>query len=182
MRLSLWLFVPVLAAVGFAVAPQKAALNKLDKKVVNATAVIHATKGQTAAGVVKFERIEDGCKITWDLSGLAPGKHGFHIHEFGDCNCDDGKCAGGHFNPEGKKHGGPASPERHVGDLGNIEAAADGTSKGEMTDKLVRLNGDRSVVGRAVILHEKADDETTDPTGNAGARVGIGVIGIAKEQ
>ncbi len=174
MKRSLWLLVPVLVAAGFALVPEK--------KVTNATAVIHATKDQKVTGVVKFERTEEGSKIMWDLQNLTPGKHGFHIHEFGDCNCDDGKCAGGHFNPDGKKHGGPTSAERHVGDLGNIEAGADGTSKGEMTDKMIHLNGERSIVGRAVILHAKADDMTTDPAGDAGPRIGIGVIGIAKEQ
>ena len=174
MKRSLWLLAPVLAAVAFAFGPEK--------KVVGATAVIHPTKGQSVSGVVKFEQTDAGCKITWDLLGLTPGKHGFHIHEFGDCNCEDGKCAGAHFNPEGKKHGGPTSAERHVGDLGNVVADEKGVAKGEMVDKLISLGGANSVVGRAVIVHEKEDDMKTDPTGDAGGRIGIGVIGIAKEQ
>ena len=161
-------------AAGLALAPQK--------KVTHATAVIHPTKGQSVSGVVKFEQTDAGCKITWELLGLTPGKHGFHIHEFGDCNCEDGKCAGSHFNPEGKKHGGPTSAERHVGDLGNVVADDKGVAKGEMVDKLVSLGGAHSIVGRAVIVHEKEDDMKTDPTGDAGGRIGIGVIGISKEQ
>ncbi len=172
---SLWAIVPAsIIAAGFALAPEK--------KVTNATAVVHPTKGQTVGGVVKFEQTDAGCKMTWELTGLTPGKHGLHIHEFGDCNCDDGKCAGGHFNPEGKKHGGPTSAERHVGDLGNVTADDKGVAKGELTDKLISLGGARSIVGRAVILHEKEDDLATDPTGNAGGRIGIAVVGIAKEQ
>ena len=163
-----------LIAVGFAVGPAKTC--------TKATAVVHPVKGQTVSGSVKFEKTDGGTKISWDLAGLTPGKHGFHIHELGDCNCDDLKCAGGHFNPEGKKHGSPMAPERHVGDLGNIEADAKGMSKGEMTDKQITLTGDHSVVGRSVILHAKEDDMTTDPAGNAGDRIASGVIGIAKEE
>ncbi len=174
MKRLAWLLVPLLAAAGFALLPEK--------KVTRATAVIHPTKGQTVSGVVKFERTLGGTTIQWELSGLTPGLHGFHIHEFGDCNCDDGKCAGGHYNPEGKKHGGPGAAERHVGDLGNIEAGADGKSSGTLTDPLVQLGGPHSVIGRAVIVHEKPDDLASDPTGNAGGRIGIGVIGIAKEE
>lgn len=152
------------------------------KRCVAATAVVHPTKGNTVKGVVQLEQVEGGCRIAWDLEGLAPGQHGFHIHELGDCNCDDGKCTGGHFNPAGRKHGAPSAAERHVGDLGNIEAGADGRSKGEMIDKLVTLNGPQSVVGRAILVHADPDDLATDPTGNAGARIGVGVIGIRKEE
>jgi Cu-Zn family superoxide dismutase len=166
--------VPAALVVGFALAPEK--------KVVSATAVIHPTKGQTVAGVVKFEQTDAGCKVTWALTGLAPGLHGMHVHELGDCNCDDGKCTGGHFNPEGKKHGGPAGPERHVGDLGNVKADDKGNATGEMVDPQISLSGAHSIIGRAVVVHEKEDDLKTDPTGNAGGRFGIGVVGISKEQ
>ena len=172
---SLWVALPAaLLLAGFAFAPEK--------KVTAATAVVHAAKGQTVSGVVKFEAVADGVKVSWELSGLAPGKHGFHIHEYGDCNCDDGKCVGGHFNPDGKKHGGPTTAERHAGDLGNIEADAKGMSKGEMTDKQIALGGAHSIIGRAIMIHEKEDDMKTDPTGNAGGRFGYGTIGIAKEE
>jgi Cu-Zn family superoxide dismutase len=175
MKKSFWIALPAaLLLAGFAFAPEK--------KVTKATAVVHPTKGQAVSGTVKFESTADGVKIAWDLTGLTPGKHGFHIHELGDCNCDDGKCAGGHFNPEGKKHGAPTGGERHVGDLGNIEADAKGVAKGEMTDKEVALGGAHSIIGRSVMIHEKEDDMKTDPTGNAGGRIGLGAIGIAKEE
>jgi Cu-Zn family superoxide dismutase len=173
--MKLWICAAAgLAAVAFTMAPAK--------KCTQATAVVHPAKGQAVGGVVKFDAVDGGVKISWELTGLAPGKHGFHIHELGDCNCDDLKCAGGHFNPEGKKHGGPSSPDRHVGDLGNVEAGADGTSKGETTDKMIALSGDHSIVGRSVILHEKADDLATEPAGNAGNRIASGVVGIKKEE
>jgi len=155
---------------------------KQDKKVVKAVAVVTATQGHETKGVVTFEASGDSVKITYDLTGLSPGKHGFHIHELGDINCPDGKCAGGHFNPFGKHHGGPTSGERHVGDLGNIEADASGAAKGEMTDSMVKLGGAASIIGRSVMLHAGADDLKSDPAGDAGARVGDGVIGIAKEE
>ena len=175
MNRSMWLALPAaLLLAGFAFGPEK--------KVTNAIAVVKPNQGHTVNGVVKFEATAGGVKITWDLKGLAPGKHGFHIHEFGNCDCPDGKCAGGHFNPDGKKHGGPTTAERHVGDLGNIEADAKGESKGEMTDAVIALSGAHSIVGRTVMIHEKADDLKTDPTGDAGARIGVGVVGIAKEE
>jgi len=175
MNRSMWLALPAaLLLAGFAFAPEK--------KVTSAIAVVHPNQGATVNGVVKFEATAKGVKVSWDLKGLAPGKHGFHIHELGNTDCPDGKCAGGHFNPDGKKHGGPATAERHVGDLGNIEADAKGESKGEMEDAMIALAGAHSIVGRTVMLHEKADDLKTDPAGDAGARIGVGVVGIAKEE
>lgn len=175
MKRIIWTIIPAaLVAVAFAIAPAK--------KVTQATAVVHPTEGNTVSGVVKFADTPDGLKMSIELSGLTPGKHGFHIHELGDCNCKDGKCAGGHFNPDGKKHGGPTSAERHAGDLGNVEADAKGNVKVDITDKMISLNGANSVIGRTVMIHEKEDDLKTDPTGNAGNRIGLGVIGIAKEE
>jgi Cu-Zn family superoxide dismutase len=87
---------------------------------------------------------------------------------------------GGHFNPDKEKHGGPHDTQRHVGDLGNIEADAGGTATIKMTDKLVQLHGKHSVIGHGLIVHAKADDLKTQPTGDAGGRVAQGVIGVAK--
>ncbi len=84
------------------------------------------------------------------------------------------------FNPEGKKHGGPSDIERHIGDLGNIVANEEGIAHLELTDKLIKLNGKNSVIGRAIIVHQGEDDLSSQPTGNAGARAAYGVIGISK--
>ena len=119
-------------------------------------------------------------KVIADVTGLTPGKHGFHVHEFGDCSSPDGNSAGAHFNPTHKQHGAPDAADRHAGDLGNIEADAAGKAHLECTDKTMKLLGPDSIVGRAVIVHEKEDDLKTQPTGNAGGRVACGVIGVAK--
>jgi Cu-Zn family superoxide dismutase len=148
----------------------------------NAVAVIHGFGDSHVKGVVHFKATTDGVQISGQLSGLKPGKHGFHIHEFGDVSSADPKCHGGHFNPDKKKHGGPADAERHVGDLGNITAGDDGKAAINMTDKQIALSGSHSIVGRAVIIHEKADDLKTQPTGDAGGRIAGGVVGIADPQ
>ena len=143
-------------------------------------AVLHPTEGNKAKGTVTFEKVDGGIKVSAELEGLSQGKHGFHIHEFGDCSAVDGGSAGGHFNPTKKNHGAPEDTERHVGDLGNVEAGSDGTASYERVDSVVTLSGDNSILGRAVIVHAGEDDLTSQPTGDAGARVACGVIGIAK--
>ena len=149
-----------------------------------AVCVLTPTKksGGHVQGTVTFTQTDAGVEISGEITGLTPGKHGFHIHEFGDCSSADPKCHGGHFNPDKKKHGGPDSEERHVGDLGNITADGRGKAVIDMTDKLIALSGPHSIVGRAVIIHEKADDLKTQPTGDAGARIAGGVVGIADPQ
>jgi Cu-Zn family superoxide dismutase len=145
-----------------------------------ATAVIYPTQGNSANGVVSFIQKEKGVHITATIHGLTPGEHGFHIHEFGNCACSDAVCAGDHFNPTGKPHAGPHDPERHLGDLGNIIADAQGNATYDFLDDQLSLNGPYSIIGRALIIHAQKDDFISQPTGNAGARVGCGVIGIKK--
>lgn len=146
-----------------------------------AIAVLSPTKDQKAFGIVTFTVVENGVRVIAEIAGLTPGKHGFHIHEFGDCSAPDGASAGGHFNPTNMPHSMPTSSKRHVGDLGNIEAGEDGTVHLDYVDTMISLTGDHSIIGRGVIVHEKEDDLTTQPTGAAGARVACGVIGVAKE-
>jgi superoxide dismutase, Cu-Zn family len=148
--------------------------------VKRAIAVVTATKGNTVRGVVTFEEGEKGVHVVVNLAGLKPGKHGFHIHEFGDISSDDGSSAGGHFNPTGMPHSMPMSVKRHAGDMGNIVADEQGNAHLDYTDSEMKLNGKNSIIGHAVIVHEKEDDFKTQPTGNAGARVANGVIGISK--
>jgi Cu-Zn family superoxide dismutase len=145
-----------------------------------AVCVLTPTKGQKVSGVVVFTRKGSEIEITGEITGLTPGPHGFHVHEYGDLNSDDGLATGGHFNPDKKDHGGPHAKVRHVGDLGNVEADKDGKVKLHMTDKLIQLHGPHSIVGRGLIVHAKADDLKTQPTGDAGGRVAQGVIGVAK--
>ena len=145
-----------------------------------AIAVLHPTKGSKVEGTVTFTKSGDETKVVADVTGLTPGKHGFHIHEFGDCSSADGKSAGGHFNPENEPHAGHDMAQRHVGDLGNIDADASGKAHLELTDKMMTFEGKNNIIGRGVIVHEKADDLKTQPTGDAGGREACGVIGIAK--
>ena len=128
-------------------------------------------------GTATFSEIEGGVEIHVSVAGAPPGTHGFHIHELGDCSADDFTSAGGHFNPTGAPHGGPADAERHAGDLGNLEIGEDGSGHLSLTSDLLTVSaGDRSVVGRGVILHAAADDLESQPTGAAGARLACGVV------
>ena len=147
----------------------------------SAIAVITPTRANTVRGFVTFTQLDHGVRVVANLTGLTPGKHGFHIHEYGDCSADDATSAGGHYNPTGMKHSMPTSATRHEGDMGNIEANESGNAHLEYVDDFMTLSGEHSIIGHAVIVHEKEDDFVTQPTGNAGARVGCGVIGIAKE-
>jgi len=156
---------------------EKAPVEKVMKHVTKAEAVINPTKDQHVSGKVVFEEIGNGkVSITADIEGLTPGLHGFHVHEKGDCSAHDASSAGGHFNPTNKKHGGPADSERHVGDLGNLEADQDGKARYEFIDEVITLNGENSIVGKSIVIHADPDDLTTQPTGNSGARIGCGVI------
>lgn len=150
------------------------------KKVTRAVAALHPTASNTAEGTVWFTAGSGGVAVKATLKGLAPGSHGFHVHEFGDCTSADGAAAGGHFNPAAKPHGAPTDSARHAGDLGNVTAAADGTATLQWTDPSMKLDGPDGVIGHAVILHQNADDLKTQPTGNAGGRVACGVVGVAK--
>lgn len=145
----------------------------------SSTVDLKATKeGSAVSGTVQFEEVQEGLKVNADVKGVSPGKYGFHIHENGSC-ADEGKAAGGHFNPEGAPHGlltKDGFSHAHAGDMGNIEIGPDGTGKLEMILPEVSLSeGKYNVSGKAIILHEKEDD-FGQPTGNAGARVGCGII------
>jgi Cu-Zn family superoxide dismutase len=145
-----------------------------------AIALVTPTKTNLCHGVVTFTQEKRGIRIVADLHDLTPGEHGFHIHEWGNCNCDDAVCAGDHFNPTHARHGARDSKDRHLGDLGNIKADELGNARLDIIDPIIQLNGPASIIGRSVIVHEKADDGKTQPTGNAGKRVACGVIGIAR--
>jgi Cu-Zn family superoxide dismutase len=149
-------------------------------KVTKAIAVVHPLGDSNVKGTVTFTQKGEGVEVVAEMSGLAPGEHGFHVHEFGDCSMADGKCAGGHWNPTNMPHAGPDDARRHAGDLGNIKADEEGNATYKRVDKMLSLNGPTSIVGRSVIVHANPDDfKTQDPPGNAGARIGCGVIGIA---
>lgn len=147
-------------------------------EVTEAIALLHPTQGSTVKGTVVFSKVNGDVKVVADVEGLTPGKHGFHIHEYGDCSAADATSAGGHFNPETTAHGAPTDEKRHLGDLGNITADADGKAHFEWTDSEIALNGPHAIVGRSVIVHAGEDDLTSQPTGKAGPRLACGIIGI----
>jgi superoxide dismutase, Cu-Zn family len=159
----------------------RAAEGRVAETPARAVAVLHPTEGNKVSGVVSFEGKDNSLEVVGEISGLTAGtKHGFHIHEYGDCSASNADSAGGHFNPGNMPHGGPQSDKRHVGDLGNVEADGNGNAKFRMVDSFMALEGHNSIVGRAVVVHAKPDDLATQPTGDAGARWACGVVGIAK--
>jgi Cu-Zn family superoxide dismutase len=149
--------------------------------ITKAIAVLHPTKGSKVEGTVTFTTTRGGIHVHATVHGLSDGLHGFHIHEFGDTSSDDGTSAGGHFNPLGAQHAAPNARPRHVGDLGNIESK-DGVATYDYTDPMLSFVGPTSILGRGLVVHEKADDLKTQPTGNAGGRLAVGVIGVAKSE
>ena len=131
-------------------------------------------------GTVRLAQVPEGVKISLDVSGLSPGMHAFHIHGTGKCDPPDFKSAGGHFNPEGKKHGLKNPDGPHAGDMENVEVGEDGTAQVEVVNTRVTLGEGKNSLfqpdGTAIVIHAKADDNMSDPAGNAGPRVACGVI------
>ncbi|OFV98034.1 MAG: hypothetical protein A3F68_04385 [Acidobacteria bacterium RIFCSPLOWO2_12_FULL_54_10] len=173
------LSLPIIALIGCGPAEQpaeQAAAPPPAPPAKTASVELAATQGNNVTGTVKFTEDMGAVHVEYHVTGLAAGKHGFHIHETGDCSAPDGASAGGHFNPDGKAHGAPDAAEHHVGDLGNIEAGADGMAMGDIHSSSLAFEGPNSFVGKAVIVHGGEDDVTTQPTGNAGPRLACGVI------
>lgn len=159
-----------------------------DETPISAIAVLKSSNGHIS-GVVRFEQNQTSSltHVYVNITGLPPGDHGFHIHQFGDLS-NGCISAGPHFNPNALTHGSPNDTVRHVGDLGNLEANSAGDSVFELKDKQIQLSGSHSVIGRAVVVHELKDDlglgtgtkeAESKKTGNAGARIACAVIGIA---
>jgi superoxide dismutase, Cu-Zn family len=148
--------------------------------IEQAVAVIYPTEGNDIEGTVTFTQADDGVRVQATVSGLnSEATHGFHIHQYGDCRASDGTSAAGHFNPMEMPHGAPTAGERHVGDMGNLPTNADGMVDLDYTDSVIELNGPNSIIGRGVIVHAGRDDLESQPTGDAGSRLGCGVIGVA---
>jgi len=151
-----------------------------------AVCILQSHGGSGVTGQFDLKQAGPGApiKITGFIIGLTPGKHGFHVHEFGDLS-DGCVTAGAHFNPFNKTHGAPLDEERHVGDLGNITATG-GNTLVEMEDKVITLYGDKSIIGRSFVVHANEDDlgkggfEDSKTTGHAGGRIACGVIALSK--
>ena len=147
-----------------------------------ASAQLEPTRGNTARGTVMFHQHADGVMVHARVSGLKPGQeHGFHVHEKGDCSSGDGMSAGGHFNPLGQPHGHHGGTDKHAGDLPALKADAQGNADARFMVRGITVgSGATDVVGKGLIVHAQPDDWTTQPTGNAGARVACAVIAAGR--
>jgi Cu-Zn family superoxide dismutase len=166
------------SAFFLATASGAAAGNKM-----KAGADIKDATGKTM-GTATLTEVKKGVKIVLKVSGLSPGKHGFHLHEKGACDPPDFKSAGGHFNPFGKHHGAKNPQGKHAGDFPNLEVKENGTAKVTVVAEGATLKqGAGSLLkedGTSIVIHADADDEMSDPAGNSGARIGCGTIVTVK--
>ncbi len=144
-----------------------------------AVAELEPTQGNEVRGTVTFTQEGNNVRVVAAVTGLQPdASHGFHVHEVGDCSAPDASSAGDHYNPHGSPHGGPddSVDERHIGDMGNLEADDNGTAEYDRTIDGLTLSGSDSIVGKSVLVHAQEDDLESQPTGDAGARLACGVI------
>ena len=186
---SIFVVVALFAVAALACAPAEEEVAPVVEEIgvepeaapVVAVAVLQPREDKQVSGTVTFTQRGGLVEVAAEVVGVeGPGLRGFHLHEHGDCSAADFTSAGDHFDPHGGHHGPPSDPEGHAGDFGNIEIREDGSgSLVLLTDQLTVEPGPASVVGRAVILHEQADDLETQPTGDAGGRVACGVVELA---
>ena len=143
-----------------------------------ATAQINSASGSTLTGTAIFTKDGENITLSIGIRNASPGIHAVHIHESGDCSAPDGTSAGGHWNPTDVAHGQWGVGEFHLGDIGNITVGDDGTGSIELTTDLweIGTGSDIDVIGKGIIVHADADDFVSQPSGNAGARIGCGVI------
>jgi Cu-Zn family superoxide dismutase len=143
-----------------------------------AVAVLEAKSGSEMTGEAFF--VPKGGELSFGIhiENASPGEHAVHIHELGDCSAADASSAGEHWNPTAQDHGKWGVEPFHLGDIGNIEVGSDGDGSLSLTTDLWSLeqNGESSVLEKAIVVHEQADDFTTQPGGDAGDRLACGVI------
>ncbi|MBB6453417.1 Cu-Zn family superoxide dismutase [Salirhabdus euzebyi] len=136
-------------------------------------------------GTATLSEQAEGVKIKLNITGLEPGFHAIHIHEFPKCEGPDFKSAGNHFNPDSKLHGLMHPEGAHVGDMPNVEAAEDGKIDGEVTVEKATLADDKYSLlkgeGTSLVIHESQDNGMSQPAGDAGARVACGKITLAED-
>ncbi|MEP2668600.1 MAG: superoxide dismutase family protein [Cyclobacteriaceae bacterium] len=144
-----------------------------------ATATMNSASGSTASGTASFTQTGDNTvRMSIEMTGLTPGDHALHLHEYGDCSAPDATSAGGHWNPGGMSHGKRGEGEFHAGDVINLTADAEGNVSwsGEIEGWTIGGDNSTNILGKGIIIHAEIDDFTTQPTGAAGGRVACGVI------
>jgi Cu-Zn family superoxide dismutase len=144
-----------------------------------ATVQLAATQGHEARGSLTLTAEAEGVRVKGAVEGLKPtGEFGFHIHEKGDCSAPDASSAGPHFNPGNAVHGNPEGGAHHAGDMYNLKSDGQGVARVDVLARGTTLGGGQptDVAGRAIVVHEKADDYSSQPAGDSGDRIACGVI------
>ncbi len=150
----------------------------------NAVVELQPTQGNSVSGTLTLVSMQSGVRITGTVQGLTPNsEQGFHVHAKGDCSAPDASSAGDHFNPTSQPHGNPKSASaHHLGDMMNLRADAKGVAQVDVSVEGAGLHTGRpnDLFGKSIVVHQKADDYSTQPSGNSGNRVACGVIKDAK--
>ena len=190
-RIGRWSSIPInggyrslidLPVRGKAQVTGKHQLTGLGETAEQATAMIGESNASGVTGKAVFTRNGDNITFVVELNNASAGQHAVHIHEKGDCSAPDGTSAGGHWNPTGVAHGKWGEGEFHLGDIGNLTADEQGAGRLQLTTNLWEMNtgSDIDVVGKAIVVHAGPDDFVSQPSGNAGARIGCGVIKLGR--
>ena len=147
-----------------------------------ATANLAPASASLTSGTLTLTTMGDGVHVGGEIGSLRPGAHGFHVHEFGDCSAADASSAGGHFNPTNPPHGRSGPGPHHLGDSDNIVANADGVAvvDAHLHDVTLGTGLANDIAGKAIVVHAQPDDYTSQPSGDAGARVACGVIAVIR--
>ena len=161
--------------------PSIAAATATAETAPGAAVQLAATQGNTANGGLKITASGSGVKLSGMVQGLKPDSDfGFHFHEKGDCSAPDATSAGAHFNPTNAAHGNPQNPPHHAGDMLNVRSDAQGVAEVSLDNADVSLQTGQpnDILDKALVMHAKPDDYTTQPSGDSGDRIACGVVAV----